>query len=126
MHLAAIAKTEHAVTLSRAATPRAREVWAAHTVDGVWEIRRQDEPGTPWLVRRIADGAEGGTHGTLRAARAAIAAGHADIAARVDAAGRRAASAARVAGASWDEVERARDAAETMVWAEIRAERAAA
>lgn len=51
------------------------EVWAARTLDGVWEMRREDRPGTPWVLLRVADKRSGGTYGTLRACRVAIADG---------------------------------------------------
>lgn len=54
------------------------EVWAARTTDGRWDITREDAPGTPWRVVRIADKRSGGSYGTLRAARAAIADGTAE------------------------------------------------
>lgn len=53
------------------------EVWSARTTDGVWDILREEVPGTPWAIVRIADQRRAGTHGTLRAARIAIAKGHA-------------------------------------------------
>lgn len=60
------------------ATTKGAEVWAARTVDGAWDLIREETPGTPWVVVRIADKRSGGAFGTLRAAQIAIASGAAE------------------------------------------------
>lgn len=103
-----------------------REVWAAETTDGVWEIRRLEEPGTPWLILRKADRARGGLARSLSRARASIAAGHAETTARVYLAGQRAQEEAKsFPDATPEQVETARYRGEAEEWERIRAERAA-
>jgi hypothetical protein len=53
------------------------ECWGAKTTDGVWAFEREESPGTPWITVHLETRTVCGFHGTLRAARAAVAAGHA-------------------------------------------------
>lgn len=101
------------------------EIWAARTADGAWELVREDARGTPWAAIRAADKGHGGSYGTLRAARAAIASGAADVEARVHLAGERARQAAKDAGLDWRGVEDATYRGRAAEWDAIRAERAA-
>lgn len=48
-----------------------RECWEAETVDGTWVFVREESPGTPWLVRRRADGEIVAMAGSLDRARRA-------------------------------------------------------
>lgn len=51
---------------------RGTEVWSARTVDGLWEMHREEIPGTPWVVLRTSDGRRCGTYASLPACQKAI------------------------------------------------------
>jgi len=53
------------------------EAWAAVSRDGIWHYRREESPGTPWLVEHLPTGEIALMSGTLRAARIATADGSA-------------------------------------------------
>lgn len=74
--LAPVVKTAMLPRLTRAGRT-GLECWRAETTDGVWVIGREESPGTPWITVHKPTGIAVGLDGTLRAARACIAAGHA-------------------------------------------------
>ncbi len=76
--LAPIEKTVFARRLTRGGATKHRECWAAVTTDGLWDLEREDSPGTPWIVAHRPTGIAVSLRGNLRACRAYIAAGHAD------------------------------------------------
>jgi hypothetical protein len=65
-------------------------VWCAVTVDGAWKIERTEDPGTPWMLTRLADEQSAGQVGTLKHAQEIIASGQAEIRASMRKAGQRA------------------------------------
>ncbi|RTL23235.1 MAG: hypothetical protein EKK55_13520 [Rhodocyclaceae bacterium] len=63
----------------RGTRTKSREAWSAVSADGRWEAERLDEPGTPWALRRKADGrVAGASFGSLKAVEKAVASGAAD------------------------------------------------
>lgn len=104
---------------------KASEVWAARTTDGVWDIIREEIPGTPWAVVRRADKADGGSYGSLRKAREAIACGWAETEARVHVAGGKAYAVARATGGDWKDWHAAQMKAEHEERLAVQAEREA-
>jgi hypothetical protein len=51
------------------------EAWAAASKDGEWFYKREDAPGTPWVVVHVPTGAWLPGFGTLASARASTASG---------------------------------------------------
>lgn len=51
------------------------ENWEARSRDGIWDYKRLEISGTPWVVLHRPSGLEGNWYGTLPAARAATADG---------------------------------------------------
>lgn len=98
--LASIRVTERAPRLLRDGRAACGEVWSAVTVDGAWRIERTEDPGTPWMLTRLADGQSAGQVGTLRYAQEIIASGVAETRARMRRAGQRAYDAAHGLSAS--------------------------
>lgn len=58
------------------------ERWHADTLDGLWSIDRLEDAGTTWEVTHVSGFPGGSCYGSMRRARAAIAAGHALATAR--------------------------------------------
>jgi len=48
--LAPVEKTQMARRITRRGTTPSPECWAAVTTDGLWDLQREDSPGTPWLI----------------------------------------------------------------------------
>jgi len=69
-------------------------VWCAVTIDGAWKIERTEDPGTPWMLTRLADGQSAGQVGTLKHTQEIIASGQAEVRANMRKAGQRAYDAA--------------------------------
>jgi hypothetical protein len=57
-----------------------RECWSARTKDGAWLMERLEISGTPWSLVHAATKTDMGWFGTLRACRAAVASGQAQVA----------------------------------------------
>ena len=53
------------------------EQWHADTLDGLWSIDRLEDAATTWEVTHVSGFPGGSCYGSMRRARAAIAAGHA-------------------------------------------------
>ena len=88
--LAPIRVTERAPRVLRDGRSTGGEVWCAVTVDGAWKIERTEDPGTPWMLTRLADEQSAGQVGTLKHAQEIIASGQAEIRASMRKAGQRA------------------------------------
>lgn len=78
--LAPVRETRHSQRRTRRGSTKHLECWAAETLDGQWELEREDSPGTPWLVIHKPTKEFVDLLGTLDACRAYVAAGHAQAA----------------------------------------------